>query len=159
VRNLIGCNMSFRRKVFEAVGGFRSGIGRVDTRPVGCEETELCIRALQVWPDRIMLYEPNARIYHRVPASRARWKYFLERCYSEGLSKAIVSKVVGAQDGLSSEWKYSLLTLPSGVMRGIGDAVAGRDGAGLARAGAIVTGLTITTTGYLVGRLSAKPLA
>ena len=31
VRNLIGCNMSFRREVFEGVGGFRSGIGRVGT--------------------------------------------------------------------------------------------------------------------------------
>src|SRR5688572_30210695 len=45
VRNLIGCNMSFRREVFSSVGGFRNGIGRIGTLPVGCEETELCIRA------------------------------------------------------------------------------------------------------------------
>ncbi|HET7094259.1 MAG TPA: glycosyltransferase family 2 protein, partial [Thermomicrobiales bacterium] len=44
VRNLIGANMSFRRCVLEAVGGFRSGIGRIGALPVGCEETELCIR-------------------------------------------------------------------------------------------------------------------
>jgi cellulose synthase/poly-beta-1,6-N-acetylglucosamine synthase-like glycosyltransferase len=47
VRNLIGCNMSFRREVFQQVGGFRSGIGRIGLRPVGCEETELCIRLNQ----------------------------------------------------------------------------------------------------------------
>src|SRR5205085_69247 len=34
VRNLIGCNMSFRREVFEGVGGFRSGIGRIGTYPL-----------------------------------------------------------------------------------------------------------------------------
>jgi glycosyltransferase involved in cell wall biosynthesis len=41
VRNLIGCNMSFRREVATRAGGFHSGLGRVGTRPLGCEETEL----------------------------------------------------------------------------------------------------------------------
>jgi GT2 family glycosyltransferase len=79
VRNLIGCNMSFRRELFDTVGGFRNGIGRVDTRPLGCEETELCIRTNQVWPERIMLYEPRARVYHRVPGNRAQWSYLFAR--------------------------------------------------------------------------------
>ena len=158
VRNLIGCNMSFRREVFEAVGGFRNGIGRVDTKPLGCEETELCIRTSQFWPDRLMLYEPNARVHHRVPHNRAQWSYFFARCYAEGLAKATVSKFVGAKDGLASEWKYSLQTLPQGVMRGVAEAAVSRDPTGLARAGAIVAGLTVTTAGYLVGRVSANPI-
>jgi hypothetical protein len=81
------------------------------------------------------------------------------RCYSEGLAKASVSRYVGARDGLASEWKYSLQTLPSGVVRGIAEATTGRDPAGFARAGAIVAGLTITTTGYVVGRISAGAAA
>src|SRR5437870_12619098 len=56
VRNLIGCNMSFRRAVFAAVGGFHPAIGRVGTLPLGCEETELCIRVHQRWPQRVILY-------------------------------------------------------------------------------------------------------
>ncbi|MDR0358929.1 MAG: glycosyltransferase, partial [bacterium] len=44
VRNLIGCNMSFRSRALLDAGGFRPGIGRIGTRPAGCEETELCIR-------------------------------------------------------------------------------------------------------------------
>jgi len=158
VRNLIGCNMSFRREVFDAVGGFRSEIGRVDTRPLGCEETELCIRTTQLWPERIMLYEPNARVHHRVPHTRAKWSYFFSRCYSEGLAKAVVSKFVGAKDGLESEWKYSLQTLPQGVIRGVTEAAVSRDPTGLARAGAIVAGLTVTTAGYLVGRVSTNAI-
>jgi len=156
VRNLIGCNMSFRREVFEAVGGFRHGIGRVDTKPLGCEETELCIRTNQLWPERIMLYEPSARVHHRVPRSRGQWSYFFSRCYSEGLAKALVSKFVGARDGLAAEWSYSLQTLPKGVFRGVSEAAVSRDPTGLARAGAIVAGLTVTTAGYVVGRVSAN---
>ena len=47
VRNLMGCNMSFRREVFERIGGFAEEIGRIGKNPLGCEETELCIRARQ----------------------------------------------------------------------------------------------------------------
>lgn len=158
VRNLIGAGMSLRREVFEAIGGFRTGIGRVGTRPVGCEETELCIRAGQRWPQSRFLYEPRARVYHRVPASRARWDYFRSRCYAEGLSKALVSRHVGAGDGLASERRYALRTLPLGVVRGLTDAAVRRDLTGLARAGAISAGLILTAAGYLAGTL-VEPFA
>ena len=151
VRNLIGANMSFRREVFEAIGGFRSGIGRVGTRPVGCEETELCIRALQRWPDRIFCYEPRARVYHRVPTLRASSSYFRSRCYAEGRSKALVSRLVGAGAGLASERAYTFQVLPRGVVGGLTDLVRHRDPSGLARASAIAAGLAITTAGYLTG--------
>jgi GT2 family glycosyltransferase len=156
VRNLIGCNMSFRREVFEGVGGFRDGIGRVGTRPVGCEETELCIRVSQRWPQSVLLYEPAARVYHRVPKSRARWGYFRSRCYAEGLSKALVSRLVGAGDGLASERIYTFRTLPLGVVQGVKDAFLGRDAMGITRAGSIVAGLAFTTMGYLMGTVSDR---
>lgn len=154
VRNLSGGSMCLRREVFEAVGGFRTGIGRNSTRPMGCEETELCIRAGQHWPQKFFLYEPNIRIQHRIPASRARWAYFCARCYAEGQSKALVARYVGGSDGLASERVYTLKTLPQGVIRGLVDAVFRHDPMGLARAGAIVAGLVITTTGYCLQRVS-----
>lgn len=154
VRNLIGCNMSFRREVFDTVGGFRNGIGRVNTRPVGCEETELCIRANQRWPDRIMVYKPDARVFHHVPGSRASWRYFFARCYFEGIAKAFVSRYIGQKDGLASEWTYSLRTLPNGVIRGLSHTAVNFDPNGLARALAIVAGLGVTATGYLVGKVA-----
>jgi len=155
VRNFIGANMSFRRDVFAGVGGFRSGVGRVGTRPVGCEETELCIRALRRWPDATILYEPQARVRHVVPPNRAGWKYFAARCYYEGLSKAIVARLWGSNDGLATERAYTFRTLPRGVVRGVTDAVRG-DVSGLGRSGAIVTGLSMTTAGYLVGLTRAR---
>ncbi len=149
VRNLFGGSMCLRREIFAEVGGFWNGVGRVDTRPMGCEETELCIRARQHWPEKILLYNPCISIQHRVPASRARWHYFSARCYAEGRSKAMISRSVGASHGLSSEWTYTWKILPRGVVRGLADALLKHDLMGLARAGAIVAGLVITTAGYL----------
>jgi GT2 family glycosyltransferase len=151
VRNLIGCNMSFRRLVFETVGGFRHGIGRVGTLPVGCEETELCIRVRQHWPLGELVYDPAARVLHQVPAQRGAWRYFRARCYGEGRSKAQVARLVGAGDGLSAERGYTLRTLPRGVARGLADTALRGDLAGLARAGAIAGGLAATTAGYALG--------
>lgn len=156
VRNMIGCNMSFRREVFAAVGGFRTGMGRIGTLPLGCEETELCIRARQQWPARHFVYEPEAGVLHRVPAVRARFAYFRSRCYSEGLSKAAVARFVGVADGLSSEQTYTFRTLPAGVLRGIGDLFRRADFSGLGRAAAILAGLGITTLGYVTGQLTGR---
>jgi glucosyl-dolichyl phosphate glucuronosyltransferase len=156
VRNLIGCNMSFRREVFDA-GGFRNGIGRIGQRPLGCEETELCIRIRQTWSTGRLFYEPNALVFHKVPRARATCRYFCSRCYSEGLSKALISRFVGARDGLASERAYVLRTLPQGVRRGVSDAFR-RDWVGLARASVILLGLALTAAGYVAG-LTAGTLA
>jgi len=154
VRNLIGCNMSFRREVFAVIGGFRNGIGRIGIRPVGCEETELCIRALQRWPRGILRYEPRARVRHRVPQQRARFGYFRARCFAEGLSKALVTKYVGSRDGLATERSYVMRTLPRGIVRSIRRALLHADAAAAMQAVAIVIGLVVTGAGYLGGRLS-----
>jgi glucosyl-dolichyl phosphate glucuronosyltransferase len=153
IRNPIGANMAFRREVFETVGGFRSGIGRVGTWPVGCEETELCIRARQHWPRRTFLYQPQANIFHRVPGNRTSWSYFSARCYAEGFSKAVVTRYVGIKDSLASERTYTLRTLPHGVVRNLIDVLFHDDLTGLLRAGAIVVGLAVTIVGYFMGRI------
>jgi hypothetical protein len=151
VRNLIGCNMSFRRQVFDQIGGFRDEIGRVGAQPFGCDETELCIRLRQRLPHAQLLYMPAARVHHDVPAARARWVYFRERCLLEGRSKALVARLVGAGDGSATERAYALRTLPRGFARGLYAALLDCDLSGIARAGAIGLGLAITTAGYIQG--------
>lgn len=153
VRNLHGGNASFRRAVFATVGGFRNGIGRaISNRPLGCEETEFCIRLGQHSPDSVLLFDHRAVIWHLIPAARSRFSYFRSRCYAEGLSKALVTASVGTGDGLSSERHYTTRTLPRGVARGLADVFRGRP-AGAGRAAAIVVGLSETSAGYLVGSL------
>jgi len=162
VRNLIGANMSFRRQVFQVAGHFTDGMGRIGALPVGCEETELCIRYRQRQPQDRFVFVPSARVQHTVPAARGTFQYFRSRCYHEGRSKAQVVRLVGSGDGLSTERSYTLRTLPSGVLQGLGQAARG-DVAGLGRAAAIIIGLFVTACGYLVGKYeqhaqSAQPL-
>jgi O-antigen biosynthesis protein len=152
IRNFIGCNMSFRRDVFDALGGFQIELGRIGSKPFGCEETEFCIRLSGAFARGVLLFEPAARVRHSVPLERSTWKYFRSRCYSEGRSKALVSHLSGASRGLASERSYVASTLPRGVVDAVSRWLHG-DRAGLARAGAIVVGLAITSAGYVAGRL------
>ena len=151
IRNFLGCNMSFRREAFDAAGTFDTSVGRVGTRPVGGEETEFCIRVTRAMPGRVLLYQPAASVRHRVPASRTTWRYFTARCYAEGISKAIVSRLAGTDTGLASERRHAVVTLPLGAARHLAAGVIRRDVGGAARAGAIVGGLAVTVAGYVVG--------
>ena len=156
VRNLIGANASFRRELF-ADGGFQTDIGRSAdvVLPLGCEETEFCIRAGKDRPEGFFLYDAEASVAHNVPVARQTFSYFRSRCWSEGLSKAQMTQIVGTQTGLSSERTYSTVTLPMGVLRNLGLAVRG-DLAALPRAAVIVIGLGYTTAGYIVASLSRR---
>ncbi|MFK8845740.1 glycosyltransferase family 2 protein [Streptomyces sp. Ac-502] len=156
VRNVLGGNASFRREAFEIAGGFATGIGRdAGKRPLGCEETELCIRLAHAVPDAVLLVDDRSVIHHRVPAGRERFAYFRSRTYAEGLSKALVTRSVGARDGLSTERRYATRVLPAGVARGVRDALLRRPG-GAGRAGAIVAGVSATAFGYALGSLRAR---
>ncbi|MFZ3571478.1 glycosyltransferase family 2 protein [Streptomyces sp. BH097] len=156
VRNVLGGNASFRRDAFDIAGGFATGIGRDgDKRPLGCEETELCIRITRARPDAVLLIDDRAVIHHRVPAGRERFAYFRTRTYAEGLSKALVARSVGADKGLETERAYSTRVLPAGAARGVRDFALGRAG-GAGRAGAIVAGVLTAAGGYALGSWRAR---
>jgi glucosyl-dolichyl phosphate glucuronosyltransferase len=162
VRNLLGGNASFRREVFEQVGGFTSEAGRSAAAgrpaarlPLGCEETEFCIKIGQQLPAARLVIDDRAVIWHRVPDQRGRLRYFVIRCYAEGLSKAVVTRRVGSADGLAAERRHAFATLPAGLARYVGASARG-DLTGLGRAGAIIAGLSATTAGYLAGRLTRR---
>jgi GT2 family glycosyltransferase len=159
-RNLIGANMSFRRYVFEAVGGFREDIGRVGRYPpVGCEDTALCIRASELWPLGKFLYEPRARVRHRVPDNRGKWQYFLRRCYAEGSSKAHLAQLFGLTTSLALERKFVTRTVPTGLARAAADMVLHGEAAALARGAAMLLGLLSAGAGFAVTAASRRPLA
>ncbi|MGW0331982.1 glycosyltransferase family 2 protein [Streptomyces sp. NPDC003011] len=156
VRNVLGGNASFRRSAFEAAGGFATGIGRDgDKRPLGCEETELCIRLTRARPEAVLLIDDRAVIHHRVPRAREQFGYFRARAYAEGLSKALVARSVGTDKGLETERRYTTRVLPAGVARGLRDALLARPG-GAGRAGAIVAGVLTAAGGYVVGTVRSR---
>ncbi|MFJ9459663.1 glycosyltransferase family 2 protein [Kitasatospora sp. NPDC101447] len=150
VRNFIGANMSFRRAEVLAVGGFRTDLGRVGTRPLGCEETEFCLRVAERHPGALLLHEPAAVVHHHVPPGRAGFSYFRSRCFAEGWSKAAVARHRGADAALSSERRYLRSTVP----RAFGGCLR-PGGGGPRRAGALAAGVALTVAGYALGRARA----
>lgn len=152
VRNVMGCNMAFRRAALDAVGPFEEAMTRVGATPVGGDETEYCIRANRVLGGGTIIFEPSAVVDHTVSKNRTTWGYFRARCYSEGLSKARLVRIAGSADGLSSERRHLLTVLPRSVLSEAYNGVRG-DRGGWARATALVLGTVFTGFGYVRGRL------
>jgi len=159
VRNLIGANMSFRREVFEHLKFF-PGLGHAHGRSLGGEETDFCIRLTEARPEQRIVYEPGARVHHHVPSERARFGYFLSRCYTEGLSKGVLSGRVGRRAGLASERAYVRVVLPGAALSPVADALRTRQPSALCRTLAVAVGLAAASSGYALSRLrrlSAMP--
>jgi GT2 family glycosyltransferase len=151
VRNPIGASMSMRRSLFDTIGGFDTAFGRIGTTPLGCEETEFAVRARQLIAGIEFLHVPDAVVHHAVTPERARFRYFVRRCYAEGISKAAVARRAGSDAALSSERRYATVTLPRAVAAEVSKAVRG-DVMGLARVFMIALGLSATTLGYVSPR-------
>lgn len=152
VRNVMGCAMALRRDVVESAGGFDTSLGRTHSGAAGCEETELCIRAVERHPHGVFLHDPGARVRHRVPASRSTLGYFRSRCFAEGVSKRLVTRRAGVGAGLATEAVYVRRTLPSAVVRNLADTLRG-DLSGALRAATIGIGLGATAAGFLTARV------
>lgn len=145
VRNVIGACMAFRRSALASLGGFDQRLGRKGLVPLGCDETELCIRARDLGS---VIYIPENYVEHFVPAKRVTFRYFASRCWGEGLSKAVVSYLVGTKQSLGSEVRHF------SVMGGE-CAHAFREG-NVGRIGAIVAGTALTVCGFMWGQLFVR---
>jgi hypothetical protein len=95
----------------------------------------------------MFLYDPEARVRHWVPQTRASLGYFVSRCRAEGASKAEVARRCGVSDALRSERTYTRRTVPAGMRAGM-MAFLGGDPTGAARAGTMALGLLATAGGY-----------
>lgn len=161
VRNPIGCSMAVRAETLRTVGGFSTRLGRVGLRPVGCEETELGLR-INRFGARIVLAGDSV-VDHFVPASRASLRYVLSRCYSEGLSKAVVRELAGehgtAATALGPEIRY-LRALALGVLRAAARSVSTRSIVPAAGALLIPASLFAAVLGFVrgsIGRSRRRP--
>lgn len=148
IRNPIGANMSFLRSVLNATHGFHSDVGRLGTLPLGCEETVLSIEVRKAFPGTVILYIPDAVVFHSVTRERTLPRYFLRRCLAEGISKATVTRHVGSEMGLMSERAYIRRTLIRGMFT-----------KSILRSFWIAVGLATTALGYVLGLTNTDSLA
>ena len=146
VRNVMGCSMAFRRAPLMSIGGFNPDTGRIGSVPIGCEETEACISLTQGEKSRVILYQPAALVHHHVTAARTRLAYVARRSWCEGMSKAAISRTLGARDSLSTESGYVARTLSLAMLRAIP-----RGPRAWAGAGAIGVSVAAAAAGYARG--------
>lgn len=109
VRNGYGCNMSFRRDIFDKVGLFNSNFGRIGKKLSTCEETEFSIKALNILNGSKIIYDPSVIVHHKVHEYRQTLKYMIKRSFSEGIAKARISELCKnntGNDALSTENTY-----------------------------------------------------
>ena len=156
VRNPLGCNMAFRRLVFDTIGGFHPAVGRLGTLPIGAEETELCLRARrEIAGSRVILVE-GAEVNHVVGPERSRIGYFVRRCFYEGVSKAVLRDLAEG-DALATERSYVLRTLTSAAGRRLGRAARRDQPVGqIAGIGALGIGVASAVAGYAYGRIRTR---
>jgi glycosyltransferase involved in cell wall biosynthesis len=108
IRNAIGCNMSFRKEVFDKVGAFDTKLGRIGKNLITAEETEFCVRVLKFYQNHQIVYDPEIIVYHKVHPTRQKIKYLIMRGFKEGQSKAYIKQISRKNDVLSTERDYVL---------------------------------------------------
>ena len=92
VRNTLGSNMSFRREVFEELGGFDEDVGLSGDNQIQADETEFAIRMRKTF-GKGMLYNPDAVVAHKVFEYRTRPGWLLKRAFWQGYSKRAIETV------------------------------------------------------------------
>jgi glycosyltransferase involved in cell wall biosynthesis len=156
VRNPLGCNMAFRADLFQRVGMFNPAIGRLGSLPLGCEETEFCVRVGRAMPDCLIVMTGGAEIDHRVPAARVSASYLLRRCYFEGISKAVVRRL-GDSRSLGTERAYVRHALPARLRASLRRAATGRGvGDAFGQCAAVMGAIGAAGAGYLFGVVAVR---
>lgn len=142
IRNPIGAAMAVRRDALTEINGFSPELGRVGTLPVGCEETLMGVSLRQRFPHLQIIRDTTFRVAHHIPAARMTFTYFVRRCFHEGVSKAVLSRISGHQLALSSERDYTTRILTSGLWHSRTNPL---------RALALIAGFAVTALGFTSG--------
>lgn len=103
VRNGFGCNLSFKKELFEQIGLFDAKLGKIGDSWTAGEEADLCSRILKETNKKV-LFNPDVRVEHKVYPYRIEIKNVLERSFVEGYSKALLKNQHRSE--LSTESSY-----------------------------------------------------
>jgi len=85
-QDLYGVNCVFRKKYLEQAGGFDAELGRVGCNLLSGEETVLISEITKLGGE--VFYVANALVWHHVSPERTSRKWFLRRCYWQGVTGA-----------------------------------------------------------------------
>lgn len=83
-----GTNISYKADLFIKVGLFGTDLGRIGSKLLAGEETELCLRIEKTGYK--IFYEPSAVVYHRVEPGKLTKSYIRKRAIWHGRSHALI---------------------------------------------------------------------
>ncbi|WP_136602536.1 glucosyl-dolichyl phosphate glucuronosyltransferase [Salinigranum halophilum] len=98
VRNTFGSNISFKREVFEELGGFEPNLGRFGEKYLQGEETEFAARVRQHYGEGVW-YDPDAVVEHKVFDYRTKPGWLVKRAFWQGYSKRVMGELSSDDDG------------------------------------------------------------
>ncbi len=87
----IGCNMAFRRSVFEQIGGFHASLGRKPGILLSNDENHFFLCAAKA--GLRTLYSPDLQVSHRIPPARTTRHWVLNRYYWQGISDVAMGQI------------------------------------------------------------------
>lgn len=103
VRNGFGCNLSFKKEIFEQIGLFDAKLGKIGDSWTAGEEADLCSKVLKK-ANKKVIFNPEVRVKHKVYPYRIEIKNVLRRAFVEGYSKALLNNQYRSE--LSTEFSY-----------------------------------------------------
>jgi glycosyltransferase involved in cell wall biosynthesis len=109
VRNTFASNLSFDRETFDRLDGFNPNVGPTGESLLQSAETELCARLRRETGEGV-LYNPDARVGHKVFAFRTDPVFLLRRAFWQGVSKRGMEKYAEADLGAESDFLSLLFT-------------------------------------------------
>ncbi len=109
VRNTFGSNISVKRDVLCELGGFESRVGRRGEMNLQAEEPELGLRMQREF-GRGVVYNPDAKVGHKVFAYRTDLWWLVNRCFWQGYSKRVMERLASDVSTEESQYLRALLT-------------------------------------------------
>jgi glycosyltransferase involved in cell wall biosynthesis len=101
VRNTFGSNISFKTEIMRELGGFESQVGRQGEKNLQAHETEFCARMREEYGKGV-IYNPEAKVGHKVFEWRTDKQWLLERSFWQGYSKRAMETLV-SEDSSAEE--------------------------------------------------------
>lgn len=120
VRNTYGSNISFRAEVFDRIGGFNEDIGPQAGTVLQGGETEFCARMREAFGQGV-IYNPGARVSHKVFEYRTDPWWLLVRSFWQGYSKHVMEGVIEDSGDNETVFLKRLLThsIPNRLTEGL----------------------------------------
>jgi glucosyl-dolichyl phosphate glucuronosyltransferase len=143
IEHVIGTTMAMRRTELIEIGGFHTP---------KLEDLDISLRFVHRWPQRSIVYQPEAIVSHAVPPERLAWSYFWRRCFMENRSKVDVHSLAGQASSLSAERGHVLRTIPRAYWDNI-KSIASGDWKGAQRIVASGIGVLMAGLGFFEGSI------